>query len=204
MSDHSGVFIPGLLALGMPLAAQAEPPMRFALHAGMVDSQGDLRNDLGNRLGAEAAVSLDIPLNRTLSLRPQLNFQHFPTLQNNYSYHSTRYTDVGTELYKLTAWSLGADCLYAPRGQGRSVYFLAGAYLKAWRLNSSGSFVTVDKIGGTRQFSIDDTTTQDEPALGLGAGYWISRRWGLESRMTFATYRKLSYNTLHLTAIWRL
>lgn len=56
-------------------------------------------------------------------------------------------------------------------------------------------------MNGTRTYSVDDTSTSNEPALDMGLGLTLSRYLSLESRMTLASYRKLSYNTLQVGVV---
>ena len=194
---------PRTLALGLlPFAlGSAAQPMVPSLHLDLVTAQGDFRNEMGSKLGLGAGLSLTIPMNSTLAFRPMLSFQSFPTLDSQYTYKSARYSDRGDEEARWNAWTYGADCLYRPGGPQGSLYFLAGVYLKVWKLHSFGTYTTQDSLNATRTYSVDDTSTKDEPAVALGLGYTLSRHISLEARSVFASYRSLSYNTLEMAFV---
>lgn len=179
-------------------AGHSGEPIAYGLHLGVADAQGDFRNVMGSRASIEAGLSARIPFSPKLSLRPTVEFQRFPVLENGYSYRSSRYNDLGTETARWSAWSFGADGILRPEGPSGRVYFLLGAYLKMWRLHSYGSFTSSDKINGTQTYAVDDTSTKDEPALGLGVGWSLTRHAAVETRITFGSYRRQAYNTLHL------
>lgn len=181
--------------------ASAAPPMVPNLHLSVAEAQGDFREEMDSKLGLGAALSLTIPMTRTLSLRPMLAFQSFPTLNNQYTYKSTRYSDRGEEETRWSSWSYGADCLYRPSGPEGSLYFTAGAYLKIWRLHGFGTYTTQDSLNATRTYTVNDTSTKNEPAVALGIGYALNRHVGFEARSVFASYRSLSYNTLELALV---
>lgn len=193
-----------LAALPGPSRASAAEPVSWGLMLGAMDAQGDFRQVMGSRLAFEAGLSAGIPLGSTTTLRPILEFQRFPALENGYSYRSTRYTDLGSEQERWSAWSFGADALFRPAGMSLPLYFVAGGHLKLWRLHSYGSFSSTDKVNGTRAYAVDDTDTRNEPALALGMGCTFSRHWALETRMVFANYRKQAYNTLHFRLVLTL
>ena len=192
-----------ILALGLlPYAfVSAATPMVPSLHLGFATAQGDFRNEMGSKTGVGAGLSLAIPVTSTPSFRPGLFFQSFPTLNNQYTYKSTRYSDRGAEDTRWSAWSYGADCLYRPGGSQGSLYFLAGAYLKVWKLHGFGSYTTQDSLNATRTYAVDDTSTKNEPAAALGLGYTINRHISLEARSVLASYRSLSYNTLEMAFV---
>jgi hypothetical protein len=153
---------------------------------------------MGSLTGIDSGLSLTVPLTRRLDLRPRVSFQLFPDLENSFSYKSSRYSDRGFENAKWSAWSFGVDCLFRPGGEQAKLYLLAGLAYKAWRVESYGKFTTQDALNATRTYSVDDTSTSNEPALDLGLGLNLFRHLSLESRITLANYRKLSYNTLQL------
>jgi hypothetical protein len=179
----------------------AQAPVTYNLHLGALSAQGDFRSEVGSRLGLDSGLSLTIPLSRRLELRPRISYQLFPVLENNFAYKSTRYSDRGFENAKWSAWSFGADCLFRPSGEGSKLYLLAGLSYKAWKVESYGTFTTQDQLNGTRTFSVDDSSTSNEPALDMGLGLTLSRHFSVESRMTLASYRKLSYNTLQIGVV---
>jgi hypothetical protein len=172
-----------------------------SLHLGLATAQGDFRDEMGPKTGLGAALSLTVPLTSTLSFRPSLAYQSFPTLNSQYAYKSTRYSDRGDEEAHWSAWSYGADCLFRPGGPQGSLYFLAGAYLKVWKLHSFGAYTTQDSLNATRTYAVDDTSTKDEPAVALGLGWTFNRHLGLEARSVLASYRSLSYNTLEMALV---
>jgi hypothetical protein len=184
------------LSLGAPVTAGS--PLVPSLHLTVAAAQGDFREEMGTKLGIGGALSFAIPLTPTLSLRPTLAFQAFPTLNNQYAYKSSRYRDRGEEDTHWSAWSYGADCIYRPGGVGSGAYITAGAYLKAWKLHGFGTYTTQDQLNATRTYSVDDTTTKNEPALAMGLGWTFNRHLGLEARSVFSSYRTFSYNTLEL------
>ena len=192
-----------ILALGLlPFAlVSAASPMVSSLHLGFATAQGDFRNEMGSKVGVGAGLSLAIPVTSTLSFRPSLSFQSFPALNNQYTYKSTRYSDRGDEDTRWSAWSYGADCLYRPGGPQGSLYFLAGAYLKVWKLHGFGSYTTQDSLNATRTYAVDDTSTKNEPAAALGLGCTFNRHISLEARSVLASYRSLSYNTLEMAFV---
>ncbi len=192
-----------ILALGLlPYAfVSAATPMVPSLHLSLATAQGDFREEMGPKVGVGAALSLTVPLTSTLSFRPSLSFQSFPTLNNQYTYKSARYSDRGDEEAHWSAWSYGADCLYRPGGPLGSLYFLAGAYLKVWKLHGFGTYTTQDSLNATRSYSVDDTSTKNEPAAALGLGYTFNRHLCLEARTVLASYRSLSYNTLEMAFV---
>jgi hypothetical protein len=167
----------------------------------LATAQGDFRNEMGSKLGLDAALSLTVPLTSTLAFRPVLSFQSFPTLNSQYTYKSARYSDRGDEDARWSAWSYGADCLYHPGGPQGSLYFLAGVYLKVWKLHSFGAYSTQDSLNATRTYTVDDTSTKNEPAVALGLGYSFNRHLSLETRSVLASYRSLSYNTLEMAFV---
>ncbi len=191
-------ILAGLACSGLAFAAE---PMVPALHLGVSEAQGDFRNEMGSKHALDAALSLSIPLTRTLALRPLVAFQSFTTLENQYSYKSTRYSDLGSESRRWSAWTFGADCLYRPNGPQGRLYFLAGAAMKVWRLHGFGTYSTSDRVNATRVYKVDDTSTKNEPALAMGLGYTLHRRISLESRMVLGSYRGLSYNTLQAAVV---
>jgi hypothetical protein len=195
------VFLLALLATSGGYAGES---LSWGIQAGLADAQGDFRGVMGSKLALDAGILARIPLTTSLSVRPTLEFQRFPALDSGYSYHSTRYNDLGNERDRWSAWIVGADMLYRPANAPAPVYFLVGASLKMWRVHSYGSFTSSDKTNGTQSYSVDDTDTRDEPALSLGIGYALSRHAALETRMTFANYRKQAYNTLHLSLVLNL
>lgn len=192
-----------MLTLGLCCgsSASAAQPMVPNLHLVVASAQGDFREEIGSRHGLGAGLSLTLPLTNTLALRPAIAFQAFPAQNNQYVYKSTRYSDRGEEDTRWSAWTYGADCLFRPRGPEGSLYFLAGAYLKVWRLRGYGSFTTSDRLNSTRTYIVDDTTTKNEPAIALGLGFDINHHLGLEARSVFASYRGLSYNTLEAAVV---
>jgi hypothetical protein len=192
-----------ILALGLASCSSllATTPVVPSLHLGLATAQGDFRNEMGSKVGMDAALSLTIPMTATLAFRPMLSFQSFPTLDSQYTYNSARYSDRGNEDARWSAWSYGADLLYRPRGPEGSLYFLAGVYLKVWKLQSFGSYATQDSLNATRVYSLDDTSTKDEPAVALGLGYSFNRHLSLEARSVLASYRSLAYNTLGMALV---
>lgn len=194
---------PKLFTLGLACCAflSATEPMVPSLHLSLAKAQGDFREEMGTKTGLGAALSLTIPLTSTLAFRPILAFQSFPTLNNQYAYKSTRYSDRGEEDTRWSAWSYGADCLYRPGGPQGHLYFLAGAYLKVWKLHGFGTYTTQDSLNATRTYSVDDTSSKNEPSLAMGLGYAFNRHLSLEARSVFASYRSLSYNTLEMAFV---
>ncbi len=192
-----------LLTLGLACCAvaSAAPPWVPSLHLSVAAAQGDFREEMGSKHGLGAALSLTLPLTATLSLRPTLAYQAFPTLNNQYTYKSTRYSDRGQENTRWSAWSYGADCLYRPNGPTGSLYLLAGAYLKVWKLHGFGTYTTTTTGNPTRIYTVDDTSTKNEPAIAMGLGYAFSRHFSLETRSVFGSYRSLSYNTLEAALV---
>jgi hypothetical protein len=167
----------------------------------LATAQGDFRNEMGSKVGFDAALSLTMPMTSTLAFRPVLSFQSFPTLNSQYTYKSARYSDRGDEEARWSAWSYGVDCLYRPGGPQGSLYFLAGVYLKVWKLHSFGAYSTQDSLNATRTYTVDDTSTKNEPAVALGLGYTFNRHLSLETRSVLASYRSLSYNTLEMAFV---
>jgi hypothetical protein len=194
---------PALLLSGLVCAtyAAAAEPMVPGIHVLLAEASGDFREEMGSQIGLGGALSLAVPLTRTLAFRPMVAFQTFPTLNNQYTYKSTRYSDYGAEEARWSAWSFGADCLYRPGGPEGSLYFLGGAYLKVWRLHSFGTYTTQDSLNGTRTYTVDDTSSKNEPALTLGLGWTVARQLSLEARTVIASYRSLSYNTVELALV---
>jgi hypothetical protein len=192
-----------LLTLGLTCSTilPAAAPMVPSLHLGLATAQGDFREEMGTKVGADTALSLTFPLTSTLSFRPMVAFQSFPTLNSQYTYKSARYSDRGDEETRWSAWSYGADCLYRPAGPQGSLYFLAGAYLKVWKLHGFGTYTTQDALNATRTYTVDDTSSKNEPALTMGLGYAFNRHFSLEGRNVFASYRSLSYNTLEMALV---
>ena len=135
-----------VLALGLlPFAfASAATPMVPSLHLDLVTAQGDFRNEMGSKVGVGASLSLTIPMTSTLAFRPILSYQSFPTLDSQYTYNSARYSDRGDEEAHWSAWTYGGDLVYRPKGPQGSLYFLAGVYLKVWKLHSFGTYTTQD------------------------------------------------------------
>jgi hypothetical protein len=194
------MLLTGWLAM-LPLAAQV--PITYNLHLGALSAQGDFRTEVGSLTGLDTGLSMTIPLTQRLDLRPRVSYQLFPVLENNFAYKSSRYSDRGFENAKWSAWSFGADCLFHPGGAGSKLYLLTGLSYKAWKVESYGTFTTQDPLLGTRTFSVDDKSTSNEPALDMGLGLALSRHFSVETRITLASYRKLSYNTLQLGMVAR-
>ncbi len=194
---------PKLLVLGLAGCSllPAAVPMVPSLHLSAATAQGDFRDEMGSKVGVGAGLSLTMPLTTTLSFRPKLSFQSFPTLNSQYSYKSTRYSDRGNEEARWSAWSYGADCLYRPNGPQGNLYFVAGAYLKVWKLHDFGTYTTQDSLNATRSYTVDDTSSKNEPALTMGVGYTLNRHLSVEARSVFASYRSLSYNTLEMVFV---
>ncbi len=187
--------LPLLCCASLTLTAQT--PMTYDVYVGAVTAQGDFRSELGSITGLDAAISITVPLSPRLALRPRISHEIFPILENDYTYKSTRYSDRGFENAKWSAWSYGSDLLFFPSGSQARFYLLTGLYYKSWRVESYGTYTTQDRLNGTRTFSVDDTSTSNEPAVAAGLGLRLFRHVSVESRMTLASYRKLSYNTLH-------
>ncbi len=194
---------PKTLSLGLACCAiaAAAPPMVPSLHLSLAVAQGDFREEMGSKQGLGAGLSLTVPLTATLSLRPAVAFQSFPTLNNQYTYKSSRYSDRGEEETRWSAWSFGADCLYRPSGPMGRLYFTAGAHIKVWRLHGFGTYTTSDRLNAAKTYSVDDTSTKNEPAVTMGLGCTYNRHLSLETRLVFASYRGLSYNTLEASFV---
>lgn len=187
--------IAGLLA-ALPAFGQA--PITYDVHLGAANAQGDFRSELGSRAGLDTGLSMTIPLSRRISLRPKVSHEIFQVLENNYTYQSSRYSDRGFENAKWSAWSYGAECVFRPYGEQGRLYLFSGLFYKSWRVESYGGYVTQDRLNGTKSFTVDDTSTSNEPAVTMGFGVSAFRHLSFETHMTLASYRKLSYNTLHL------
>lgn len=183
------------------LFAPAATPLVPSLHLNLATAQGDFRNEMGSKVGSGVGLSLTIPMTSTVAFRPMLSFQSFPTLHNQYAYKSTRYSDRGDEDARWNAWSYGADVLYRPRGPQGSLYFVAGAALKVWKVHSFGTYTTQDQLNTTRVYALDDTSTKNEPSVAMGLGYTFCRQVSLEARSVLASYRSLSYNTLEMALV---
>jgi hypothetical protein len=194
---------PALFLLGLACSSllPAAGPMVVGLHLNLAMAQGDFREEMGSKIGLGTGLSLTVPLTTTLSFRPNLSFQTFPTLHSQYAYKSTRYSDRGNEDAHWSAWAYGADCLYRPSGPQGKLYLLGGAYLKVWKLHGFGTYTTQDALNATRTYGVDDTTSKNEPAVTMGLGCTLSRHLSLETRTVFASYRSLSYNTLELSLV---
>ncbi len=187
-----------LVGGGMLSAAE---PMTPGLHLSIADAQGDFRNEMGSKHAPGLGLSLGIPLTRTLAVRPMVSFQSFTTLDYQYAYKSSRYSDLGAESARWSAWTMGADCLYRPGGPTGRLYFLAGAHMKVWRLHSFGTYTTSDRVNPTRTYTVNDASTKDEPALAAGLGWTFLRHVSVESRYVFGSYRGLTYNTLEASLV---
>ena len=186
-----------LLGLVACAWASAAVPMTLNLQLGAATAQGDFRSEVASKVGFNTAVSLTIPLTATLALRPTLGHQIFPTIDNHYVYKSSRYSDLGDEAAHWSAWSYGADCLYRPNGPEGQLYFVAGAYLKAWKVHSFGTYSTADRLTTSpRIYNVDDTSTKNQPAIAAGLGWTLHRRFSVELRTVLGTYQSLSYNTV--------
>lgn len=198
--------MPALRSLTVALAAlgglAAAEPMAPALHLGMATAQGDFRNEMGNHAAWDLGLSLAVPLTRTLTLRPGASYQAFPTLDNKYAYRSSRYSDVGAESARWSAWTLGTDLLYRPSGPEGRFYFLLGGHMKSWRLHSFGTYTTSDVLNSSRTYTVNDTGTKNEPAVSMGLGWTFNRHLSLEAHSVLASYRGLSYNTLQASAVF--
>ncbi len=182
-------------ALG-PCAAQAPSrPLAWGGQISLAEAQGDLREVLDHATGWEVRATLEVGLAGTLSLRPSLAAQGFRTSLSDYSYTSSRYVDKGSEHTRISAWAVGTDLVYRPRGQADPLYLFAGAFLKAWKVRSEGSLSTSDRLNGTRTYTVDDTSTSNEPAASGGLGWRLGRHLALESRVEFSSYRKRAFNT---------
>jgi hypothetical protein len=192
------LLIPSLVCAAFAAAAE---PVIPALHLSLAEASGDFREEMGSKLGLGAAMSLTVPLTRTFALRPTVAYQSFPTLNNQYAYKSTRYSDRGEEETRWSAWSYGADGLFRPGGPEGSLYFLLGGYLKIWRLHGFGTYTTQDSLNATRTYTVNDTSTKNEPALTLGLGWTLGRHVSVEGRTVVASYRSLSYNTVELSLV---
>ncbi len=188
-----------LLLAAAPLAAKE--PYSVDVHLGALSALGDFRSEVGSRTGVDTGVSLTVPLWPRLALRPRLSREQFKVVDNNYTYQSTRYSDRGFEAAKWTAWTFGADLLFRPGGERGRLYLLTGAAAKSWRLQSYGTYTTQDRLNTTRTFSVDDSSTSNEPAFHVGLGLDLQRHLGVEARMSLASYRKLSYNTLSVGVV---
>jgi hypothetical protein len=191
-----GLFGPALCS--SILAAQSLVP---DLHLSLATAQGDFRNEMGTKVGGGVGLSLPVRISATLALRPMVAYQAFPTLDSQYTYKSSRYADRGDENARWSAWTYGADCLWRPQGTVGHFYFVAGAHLKVWKLHSFGTYTTQDALNATRSYTVDDTTTKNEPSVAMGLGWTVNRHLGVEARSILASYRGLSYNTLELALV---
>jgi hypothetical protein len=179
----------------------AAPPLAANFHLGAAIAQGDFREEMGSKVGLGAGLSLTIPLSGSLSLRPICSYQAYPALGNHLTYKSTRYSDVGDETARWSSWSYGVDGLYRPAGPEGRLYLLAGAYLKAWKLHSYGTYSTADRLNATRVYTVNDTSTKNQPAVAAGLGWTFHRRFSVELRSVLGTYQSLSYNTLEASFV---
>jgi hypothetical protein len=196
---RSTLFLAGLCA-ALPLVAQA--PITPDLHLMAVSAQGDFQSAVGSGAGISGGLSLTVPLTPRLAVRPRISYEQFPIVRNNYSYNSARYADRGFENEKWSAWSFGADCLFRPWGERGRFYILSGIFLKSWRLQSAGAYTTQDRLNSTRSYSVNDSSTSNEPGATAGLGFNLARWLSLECRMNLATYRKLSYNTFEAGTVF--
>lgn len=189
-----------LLALAVLPGVAQDAPFRWGCSAGLVSAQAEFRNTVGHRLAPEVGAWASWSLTESLVLRPGVAYRRYPLVSNGYTYKSSRYNDVGVENARWSSLSAGADLCYRPHGSHLS--FIGGIAVAAWTVHSYGSFTSIDKINGTKSYSVDDTSTLNEPALSAGLGWTWTRHLGLEGHMTFGTYRKQAYNTLDLRLLW--
>jgi hypothetical protein len=194
---------PRILTFGLACCAfaPAATPLVPNLHLGVAWGQGDFKNEIGSKHGLDVGLSLTAPLTTTLSIRPILAFQTFPTMNDQYVYKSSRYSDRGEENTRWNAWSIGADCVFRPQGPEGGIYFLAGAHMKAWGLHGFGTYSTSDRLNATRVYTVDDRRTKNIPGFALGLGYTFVRHVSFESRAVFTSYEGLSYNTLEASLV---
>ena len=190
-----------VLGLACGVVASAASPLVPSLHLTAAEAQGDFREEMGSKVGQGLGLSLTIPLTKTLSLRPSLSYQDFPTLNSQYTYKSSRYSDRGQEISHWSAWSYGADCLYHPSGPEGHFYILTGVALKVWKLHGFGTYSSSTTGNPTRNYSVDDTSSKNEPAVAVGLGFTFNRHISFEARSVLASYRSLSYNTVELALV---
>ena len=189
-----------LLAASLAVPGPAADPAgwdrpAYGLLLGLADAEGDFRNVMGGHVALETGLSARFPLGARFAVRPTVEYQRYAGLEHG---------DLGNESERWSAWSFGADGIYRPAGTPAPFYFVAGAYLKMWRLHSYGAFVSTDKVNGTQSYAVNDASTKNEPALALGMGLILARHATLETRMTFASYRKQAYNSLHVRFVLTL
>lgn len=195
-------FMPLLfLAAFSPL--RAEESMHVGVQLGTAEAQGDFRNEMNEKRAIDIGIYVSIPVLKSLSIRPTLWFQKFPDLDNSYVYKSSRYSERGGETERWSAWMAGTDLIYHPEVLGK-FHVLLGAYEKAWRLHSFGTYTATDNKGTTRSYGVDDTSTRNSLAAGVGMGWSFNHHVSVEARGVFATYRGLGYNTLEASLALQL
>ena len=133
-----------------------------------------------------------------------MEYNRYSVVVNGYVYKSTRYNDLGSESQQWSSWTFGGEGIFHPTGTKVPVYYLAGAYLRMWRLHSYGSFTSTDKVNGTQSYLVNDQDSRNEPALSLGIGLAMTNHAAVETRMTFANYRKQAYNTVDIRLVLTL
>jgi len=69
------------------------------------------------------------------------------------------------------------------------------------KLHNYGKLTTQDSLNAARVYTVDDTSTKDEPAVAVGLGCTLNPHLSLEARSVLASYRALSYNTLELAVV---
>jgi hypothetical protein len=192
------------LAGAAVLAAEAAPrtePLTANLFLAATQAEGEFRDEMGGKWGLGVGFAFTTPLSARFALRPAIQLRYFPTLDHSYRYKTNRYSDRGDEESRWSTWSCGADVIFRPAGPTGRFYAMAGGYVMAWKLHSFGTFTTSDAYNPTRSYSVDDTSTHNQPAVAMGLGFTCNRHLSLETRAVFADYRGLSYNTLEAMVV---
>ena len=165
------------LALGLAMPAMARPTFGFDVH---VDTPlGDLKTDLGGKVGGGLSFLAGFELGRNLVLRPRLDLDVHPVS----SFH--RVGSHYREQVELDSVGLGADLLVGLTGtRNRGLYGIAGVGAMRW-------FQTFTATDYTHSTSSSDTETRKNrlsPWAALGLGWQFNRLVGVEVREVLSRY----------------
>lgn len=154
-----------LAAAGCHLAAS---DLQWGATAGLGAPAQDLKDGVDNRSGMTLGAQATIHLGAGQAIRPRLDVARF---------RSGWYDEVGLQARDtVDTLKLGADFIYHVTGEDHGPYVFAG-------LGGVASRHTLDVTGaGISGFS--EAETVNTAYYQMGAGYQISRNWGVEAYHT--------------------
>jgi len=168
-----------LLCLALGIAIQAAPRPRLGFEAHLDAPLGDLKTDLGGKIGGGLSFLASFELGPNLVLRPRAEVDVHPVS----SYH--RAGSHYQQRVGLNSAGLGADLLgVITGGRDHGLYWLAGAGAQQW----FQSFTTSDYTSSSSDTHTETKKNKLSPWGALGLGWQLNRLVGLELREVVSRY----------------